>query len=133
MSEAQEKIEIPENAGLSCLTGSVAPVGKAYELSDAPMAGERLLRYALSARLADMERGNALARALGGRWVRASAGWHLRPRYASCWAALFDAGFSAVRYGYGSGMYSFVLGDKRMGLWAAMRKAKQSGNNFRSG
>lgn len=123
----------PENAGLSglsCLTGDLDALGKVhvlpYTLSDAPIAGEKLVRWESCADVADVERGNRLAAALGARWVRASHGWHIRPRYAACWVALFAAGFRAVRYGYGNGMYSFYAPDSRkpLGLWAAMRKTK---------
>ena len=120
-----------ENAGLSglsCLTGDLPHIEKrhVYSLSDAPIAGEKLLRWEVGADVADIERGNGLAAALGGRWVRASHGWHIRPRYAACWVALFAAGFCARRYGYGGGMYSFYEAGNRkpLGLWAAMRKAK---------
>lgn len=68
-----------------------------YTITKASIPREMLLRYGPDATIADINRGYTLARALGGRWVNASAGFHLRPVKARQFARLFDAGVSVLR------------------------------------
>lgn len=59
--------------------------------------GEILLRFTPEILLSDLERGSALARALGGRLARAYAGYNLTPSASRKWVVLFGAGFTAYR------------------------------------
>lgn len=68
-----------------------------YSITPSPIKREQLLRFGQLATIADITRGSILARALGGRWVNASAGYHLRPVKARQFARLFDAGVSVLR------------------------------------
>ena len=68
-----------------------------YTIIPAPLPRERLLRFTAEATIPDIERGGNLARALGGRWVNASCGYHLMPHKAAQFQKLFDAGVAVVR------------------------------------
>lgn len=68
-----------------------------YTLHPAPIRRETLLRFVAGASTPDIERASNLARALGGRWVRASHGFHLRPVAARRLDLLFRAGINVVR------------------------------------
>lgn len=68
-----------------------------YTIEPAPIKRERLLRFDPTATIEDLERGHHIARALGGRWVNGSAGYHMRPVKAVQFARLFDNGMSVIR------------------------------------
>ena len=108
------------------LDGNAAGAQKARVYSVTDFMQGRLIGWLPDATLADMARGEGLARALGGRWVRDFAGWRMLPRYARCWAALFDAGFSAKWREYVPGSVAFYAPNERgaLTLKEAMRRAK---------
>jgi hypothetical protein len=68
-----------------------------YTIKPAPIRREMLLRFIAGASAVDIERASNLARALGGRWVRASHGFHLRPVAARRLDLLFRAGLNVAR------------------------------------
>lgn len=68
-----------------------------YTLNASPIRREILLRFVAGASTAEIERASNLARALGGRWVRASHGFHLKPVSARRLDLLFRAGLNVVR------------------------------------
>lgn len=108
------------------LDGNATATHKARVYSVTDFMQGRLVSWLPDATLADMARGEGLARALGGRWVRGFAGWRMLPRYARCWVKLFDAGFSAKWREYVPGSVGFYAPAERgaLTLKEAMRKAK---------
>ena len=68
-----------------------------YTINPSPIRREMLVRFVAGASAADIERASNLARALGGRWVRGSHGFHLRPASARRLDQLFKAGINVSR------------------------------------